>query len=269
MRKFGKTTGIILCAALLALALGTSAALAYFSDYEPAQGQVTFSFSGERTITEGTNPKEKNIQVMNNGDKTDADVVVRVGIYGPKDYTYITRDESVWADGGDGWFYYKGILAPGESTPKDTLKVEIKNKDGSDVLFVTAAGTLVEVTTSVSNEKTLWTGPEYLQWNENRVRIEAADMAQVPAGATILIYYEKLPAGHEGYYEGEEYKEYWKMKVMTAWWTDLFPEFDITDDTPQPYTFAYTAELKDLVEGQNALSVAGWGLNILKITFKE
>ena len=133
MRKFGKTTGIILCAALLALALGTSAALAYFSDYEPAQGQVTFSFSGERTITEGTNPKEKNIQIMNNGEETDADVVVRVGIYGPKDYTYITRDESVWADGGDGWFYYKGILAPGESTPKDTLKVEIKNKDGSDL----------------------------------------------------------------------------------------------------------------------------------------
>lgn len=159
------------------------------------------------------------------------------------------------------------LTAPAAEVGKHTLSM--KNKDGSDVLFVTAAGTLVEVTTSVSNEKTLWTGPEYLQWNENRVRIEASDMAQVPAGATILIYYEKLPAGHEGYYEGEEYKEYWKMKVMTAWWTDLFPEFDVTDDTPQPYTFAYTAELKDLVEGQNALSVAGWGLNILKITFKE
>ena len=34
MRGLGLKTGIILCAVLLALALGTSAALAYFSDYE-------------------------------------------------------------------------------------------------------------------------------------------------------------------------------------------------------------------------------------------
>lgn len=133
MRRFGRTTGIILCAALLALALGTSAALAYFSDYEPAQGQVTFSFSGERTITEGNDEKMKDIQISNTGSETDADVVVRVGIYGPKDYTFITRDDSVWADGGDGWFYYKGILAPGDSTPKGALKAEIKDKEGNAI----------------------------------------------------------------------------------------------------------------------------------------
>ena len=146
--------------------------------------------------------------------------------------------------------------------------VSMKNKDGSDVLFVTAEGTVAQAKTVVSEEKTIWTGPNYLQWDENRVRIESADMAQVPAGSTILIYYEKLPSGHEGYYEGAEYKEYQKMKVMTAWWTDLFPEFDVTDDTPKPYSFTYTDAMKELVDGQNALSVAGWGLQINKITYK-
>ena len=58
------------------------------------------------------------------------------------------------------------------------------------------------------------------------------------------------------------------MRVMTAWWTDLFPEFDVTDSTPNPYTFTYTQEMKDLVEAQNALSIAGWGLQINKITYK-
>lgn len=147
-------------------------------------------------------------------------------------------------------------------------KLSMLNKDGSSVLFITSEGAVTEAKTIVSDEKTIWTGPNYIQWNENRVRIESSDMAQVPVGVTIIIYYEKLPAGHEGYYENGEYKEYQKMRVMTAWWTDLFPEFDVTDSTPNPYTFTYTQEMKDLVEAQNALSIAGWGLQINKITYK-
>lgn len=158
------------------------------------------------------------------------------------------------------------LIAPEAEIGEHTLS--IRNADGSAVLFVTAAGVAEQVTTIVSAETTIWTGPEYLQWSENRVRIESSEMAQVPAGSTILIYYEKLPAGHEGYYENGEYKEYQKMRVMTAWWNDLFPEFDVTGDTPNPYVFTYTAAMKDLVDAQNAMSVAGWGLQINKITFK-
>ena len=130
MKGIGKTTGIILCAALLALALGTSAALAYFSDYEPAAGKVTFSMQGETTIDEGDGTTDKNISIKNTGGPTDADVVVRVAIYGPEDYTYITCDNDVWHKGTDGWYYYKGILAPNDQTPADTLKAEVLTKDG-------------------------------------------------------------------------------------------------------------------------------------------
>ena len=158
------------------------------------------------------------------------------------------------------------LTAPAAEVGEHTLSMT--NKDGSAVLFVTSEGTVSEVTTIVSNETTLWTGPNYIQWDENRVRVESDVMTQVPAGATVIIYWEKLPAGHEGYYEGAEYKEYQKMKVMTAWWNDLFPEFDVTDETPCPYSFTYDQTMKELVEGQNALSIAGWGLMINKITYK-
>ena len=158
------------------------------------------------------------------------------------------------------------FTAPAAEPGDHTLSM--KNTDGSDVLFATTEGLVTQATTFVSAETTLWTGPEYINWSE-RVRVENTVMAQIPEGATIFIYYEKLPAGHEGYYEGDAYKEYWKMKVMTAWWTDFFPEFDVTDATPNPYSFTYTAAIKALVEEQNAMLIAGWGLYINKITFKE
>ena len=147
--------------------------------------------------------------------------------------------------------------------------ISMKNADGSDVLFTTAEGLVTQVTTFVSDETVLWEGPEYLLWNENRVRVENTDMAVVPVGATIFIYYEYLPEGHEGYIDNGAPNVYHKMKVMTAWWTDLFPEFDVTDATPNPYSFVYTDDMKALVDGQNAFCVTGWGLYINKITFKE
>lgn len=131
MRGLGLKTGIILCAVLLALALGTSAALAYFSDYEPAQGQVTLNLQGETTIDEGTDPKEKNVVIKNTGGENDAAVVVRVAVFGPEEYTQVTVPDA-WVDGGDGWYYYKGILNPGEDTGT-AIVAKIANKDGSDL----------------------------------------------------------------------------------------------------------------------------------------
>jgi len=158
------------------------------------------------------------------------------------------------------------LTAPAAAIGQHTLSM--KNQDGSDVLFVTEEGTVAQAKTVVSEEKTIWTGPHYIQWSENLVRIESTDMAQVPAGSTIVIYYDKLPAGHEAYYEGAEYKEYQKMQIITAWWTELVAGFDVNDDTPNPYSFTYTAAMKELVDAQNAMSVVGWGLNINKITYK-
>lgn len=131
MKGLGRNTGIVLCAVLLALTIGTSGALAYFSDYETAQGGVTLNLVKTLTIEEGTDPKEKNIVIKNTGGENDADVVVRVSIYGPDGYMKITVPDN-WVDGDDGWYYYKGVLAPGQDTGT-AINAKICNPDGSDL----------------------------------------------------------------------------------------------------------------------------------------
>ena len=106
-------------------------ALAYFSDYEPAKGKVTYRMGGEITMDEGTDEKEKNIVLTNNGD-SNVEFIVRVNAYGPENYTKVTANEDYWYHGDDGWYYYKYVLAPGQSTEKDTLnaKIEIVGPNG-------------------------------------------------------------------------------------------------------------------------------------------
>jgi len=153
---------------------------------------------------------------------------------------------------------------PGDHT------ISMKNADGSDVFFTTAEGLLTVANTFVSAETTLWTGPEYILWNADRVRVESTVMAQVPVGATILIYYEELPEGHEGYIENGNPNVYHKLQVTTATWgTNLVEGFDVTAETPNPYSFVYTDAMKSAVDSQYSMSVVGWGLQINKITFKE
>ena len=131
MRRLGLKTGIVFCAVLLALALGTSAALAYFSDYEPAKGKVTYRMGSQITMDEGTDEKEKNIVLKNEGEGN-VEFIARVKAYGPENYTTVTCDEEYWYKGEDGWYYYKYILAPGQTTKPDTLnaRIEVKGPDG-------------------------------------------------------------------------------------------------------------------------------------------
>ena len=117
---------------------------------------------------------------------------------------------------------------------------------------------------------TLWEGPQYLQWDADRVRVDSSVMAQVPTGATIYIYYEILPSGHEGYLVEGTYEEYNVMRVTTPWWEeDLVSQIDVfAGSTPNPITFTYDARCKALVENAGAMSLVGWGLQINRITYK-
>ena len=161
------------------------------------------------------------------------------------------------------------LTAPDVAIGEHTLSM--LNKDGKAVRFVTEAGVVSEVKVTAKEaeipEIELWKGPEYIVWAE-RMRVTKEVMTQVPAGATINIYWEKLPSGHEGYLDNGTPNEYWKMRVMSAWWTDLFPEFEVDDTTPNPYTFTYTQTMKTLVESEDGLVIAGWGLQLNKITYK-
>ena len=151
------------------------------------------------------------------------------------------------------------LTAPEAEVGEHTLSMI--NSDGSAVLFITAEGSLSEVTTMVSAETTLWTGPVTLDWNADLVKVDASTMAAVPVGATIFVYYNAIPA------------DYYALRITTPWWgdvpevDDLVPQKDMKD-IPAPFTFTYDSRCQNLVKERGAMSLVGWGLEITKITFK-
>ena len=147
------------------------------------------------------------------------------------------------------------LTAPEAEVGAHTLSMV--NNDGSAVIFITAEGSLSEVTTIVSAETTIWTGPVTLDWNADLVKVDASAMAAVPVGATIYIYFNVPEA------------EYHAMRVTTPWWDyDLLPQVDGMEGQPNPYSFTYEAAGKEAVDRTGAMSVVGFGLTITKITFK-
>ena len=159
------------------------------------------------------------------------------------------------------------LIAPEAEVGEHTLSIQ--NKDGSAVLFITAEGAVAQVTTIVSAETTLWVGPVALKWDAERVKVTAEQMAVVPVGASIYVYYEKLPEGDENYYEGDEYKQYYALRITTPWWDgyDLVGQMDMGDAT-SPFVFTYTDDCLTKVTTCGAMSLVGWGLQINKITYK-
>ena len=147
------------------------------------------------------------------------------------------------------------LTAPEAEVGAHTLSMV--NNDGSAVIFITAEGSLSEVTTIVSAETTIWTGPVTLDWNADLVKVDASVMAAVPVGATIYIYFNVPEA------------EYHAMRVTTPWWDyDFLPQVDGMEGQPNPYSFTYEAAGKEAVDRTGAMSVVGFGLTITKITFK-
>ena len=118
-------------------------------------------------------------------------------------------------------------------------------------------GAVTQAKTVVSAETTLWTGPVALDWNADLVNITAAQMADVPVGSTILVYFE-IPEA-----------EYHNLRITTPQWgDDLVAQFDVTGETPNPFTFTYDDRCKGIVETVGSWSIVGFGETINKITYK-
>ena len=147
------------------------------------------------------------------------------------------------------------LIAPEAELGDHTLSMQ--NKDGSAVLFITAAGAQEQVTTVVSAETTLWEGSCVINWGDANVKVDAATMAAVPVGATIIVYFNVPDA------------EYHALRITDDWWShDLLPQVDGMADQPNPYSFMYKADDKAAVEQTGQMLVTGFGLEITKITFK-
>ena len=143
------------------------------------------------------------------------------------------------------------------SVEEGSFDLSMQTKDGKAVQFITADGVVEKVTAKVSNETVLWTGPVALDWNADLVNITAATMEAVPVGSTIYVYFD-LPEA-----------EYHNLRITTPWWgDDLVAQFDVTSETPNPFTFTYDDRCKGIVDMVGSWSIVGFGETINKITFK-
>lgn len=121
MRSINKKSLIALLAAALLLVSTVGVAVAYFSAIDAAKGDATLNLKGETVIDEGDSDTEKNVTIENVGE---TDVVVRVKAFGPAQLE-LTIDESKWVKGDGDYYYYKGILKPGDKTAADTFKASL------------------------------------------------------------------------------------------------------------------------------------------------
>jgi hypothetical protein len=96
------------------------------------------------------------------------------------------------------------------------------------------------------------------------VTVSAADMANVPVGATIRLVYEMadMPDGYHA------------LRITTPWWGDnaedqIVAQFDLTADTANPYNFTYTEANKAIVDERGGMLLVGYGYKFTKVTFSK
>ncbi|MBQ7442986.1 MAG: hypothetical protein IJS59_03850 [Bacteroidaceae bacterium] len=110
-------------------------------------------------------------------------------------------------------------------------------------------------------ENTLWEGATDINWGDSNVTITAEEMATVPVGATMRVYYDVIEA------------DYHALRITTPWWGDnaedqVVAQFDLTAETPNPYVFTYTEANKAIVDERGGMLVVGFGYKLTRITYE-
>ena len=149
MKKNMKTFCLAGAALVLAGTIFVESAMAYFTTYVTAKGQVQMNLDFSKTVPEedvsvGESYAKKAIQIENTGNE---DCYVRVKalagneyklIYSEENNHIMTVDKAKWKSGADGFYYYSDILKttePGNRTTTLYVKIPLKNPvAGSDEL---------------------------------------------------------------------------------------------------------------------------------------
>lgn len=172
-----KVSGKIFATLLAVLALTASIAAgvgAYFSDYETALGDVELHLNGQTEIEEKIVENGKVISVANTGN---SEVVVRVAVYGPDDIEITFAQTDDWLISNDGYYYYKKVLAPGESTSDITALLKLTEDEAAvignqfDVVVVHESALAVYEFNEATNENKV-VAPENWDLPEISVKME-------------------------------------------------------------------------------------------------
>lgn len=135
MKKIlNRKTIIAVIAATMLLFTSAGLTLAYFSANTHAEGALVLNLKGTSVIDEDVD--ENGTKTVNIENKGQTDLIVRVAIYGPwlteaaqaADTSYSANDWELM----NGYYYYKHILKPGQSTSAITAAIS-NIPAGSDI----------------------------------------------------------------------------------------------------------------------------------------
>lgn len=107
-------------------------------------------------------------------------------------------------------------------------------------------------------EVVLWEGNQAIEWNADLCKITAEQMASIPVGTEIKVYYTTPEA------------EYHAMRITSPQWgetpeDDYVTQFDLTAETPNPFIFVYDERCKALLEERGAICLVGFGYTVQKV----
>ncbi len=128
MKRIRKHISVITLPAALALVLvsawSVNTSLAYFTTYAAAKGSHTLALGTQTTVHEEIEGMEKHIRIENTGG---TECYVRVKVFAGSRIELSCAGNG-WSRKEDGYWYYSGIVAPGEFT--EVLVVSIKAPEG-------------------------------------------------------------------------------------------------------------------------------------------
>jgi hypothetical protein len=154
---------------------------------------------------------------------------------------------------------------PFEFVYTEENKAIVDNRDGMLIVGYGYKLTKVVIVEGVAPaETTLWEGETDINWGTANVLVSSETMSQVPVGATVSLYYQiiDMPDGYHA------------MRITTNWWGDnpedqVVPQFDLTDETPNPFEFTYTEDNKAIVDTREGMLIVGYGYKLTKVTYKD
>ena len=137
-----------------------------------------------------------------------------------------------------------------EDMPVGSYRVSAINSEGERLGMGLVTVSDVKYVDPGVEQKFLWEGNQVIDWGDSNVRISAEQLANVPVGTTLYVSYTVPEA------------KYHAMRITTNSWNyDIVPQFDITEETPNPFSFEYTAEIQQKVQEEGSMLIVGFGYN--------
>lgn len=131
-------------AIVLPLTIGTGSALAYFTANTSASAHYPVAVGTDTEIDEEFDAMTKHVSISNAPNS--GPVYVRARAFADSQHTLTysagtaAEGQAAWIDGGDGYWYYNGVLEPGKSTSKLDVKIDtnedVTEKENFNVIVV-------------------------------------------------------------------------------------------------------------------------------------